>query len=76
MRRLIYFLIRRRLKIGLLEPFTFVGQKEHCFYFFEKCRLVKIRFYHDLPFYEESRISLKFILSDECKISRLNPKRR
>lgn len=63
-KRLIIFLIRKRLKIGKYEEFQFTNQKSSAVYFFTETQVIK--YWHGVM--EPSRVSLNWLLDDECEI--------
>ena len=67
MRRLIVFLIRRRLGLRAYEPFQFVGQKSNAIYCFTDSGLMKMWRNH----IEKSGVSLNWLLDDECEIRKV-----
>lgn len=70
MRRLILFLIRRKLGIKKYENFKFNNQKsKNNFYFFYDFGLLKADV--DCDTLRDSHVSLAWLLSDECKIIKL-----
>lgn len=70
MRRLIIFLVRRKLGLKLFEPFRFANQKSEVnSYFFDKNHLWKLDI--DNAQVYESHVSLNYILSNECHIEKL-----
>lgn len=66
MRRLIIFLIRKKLGLKEYDDFRFVNQKSEAVYYFNERELVKIEYGLIAP----SNVSLNWLLSDECKITR------
>lgn len=67
-KRLIIFLIRRRLGLKKCEHFVFVNQKSptDCYYFM-KDKIIKVEGSRCIP----SSVSLNWLLDDECKIKKL-----
>lgn len=67
MKRLILFLIRRKLHVMLYEPFRFNNQKSHYdFYYITNDAVMK---YHYLACRTvESNVSLNWLLNKNCKI--------
>ena len=63
-KRLIIFLIRKRLGVEKLERFQFTNQKSDAVYYFTKDRVTKLWHGHVEP----SRVSLNWLLDDECEI--------
>ena len=66
MRRLVIFLIRKRLGLKKYENFTFVGQKSDAVYYFTECSVMKR--WHDQT--TLSSVSLNWLLDKDCKISK------
>lgn len=69
MKRLIIFLIRRRLGLRKGERFRFVNQKNDNIYYFTATRLAKIP--EDAGWVsrrEKSLVSLNWLLDDRCEI--------
>lgn len=66
MRRLIIFLIRKKLGLKEYSDFRFANQKSEAVYYFNERELVKIEYGLITP----SNVSLNWLLSDECKITR------
>lgn len=64
MKRLVIFLIRKRLGVGLCEQFQFANQKSNAVYWFTKEKVFK---YYD-GHVEPSGVSLNWLLDDECEI--------
>ena len=74
MRRLIIFLIRKRLGLKREEEFRFANQKsEYDYYFFSKNDLLKVCFipYDEKWHIEQSTCSLNWLLDDNCNIIKL-----
>ena len=67
-KKLIIFLIRRRLGLKKFERFTFFNQKSNTCYLFTDDSLIKI--FRDSRVAEKSNVSLNWLLSDECEIFR------
>lgn len=67
MKRIIIFLIRRRLGLKEYEPFQFAEQKSNAVYYFTEDGLKKA-WRGNL---EKSGVSLNWLLDDECKIKKL-----
>lgn len=66
MRRLIIFLIRKKLGLKEYSDFRFANQKSEAVYYFNERELVKI----ECGLITPSNVSLNWLLSDECKITR------
>lgn len=67
--RLIVFLIRKKFGLKKYEAFRFLNQKSYDIYFFDDCSLQKI--IGGYGAYKLSRVSLNFLLSNECHINKL-----
>ena len=69
-KRLIFFLVRKRLGLGLWEAFRFVNQKSNAIYFFTEDAVMKE--WHGSHkghlIQEKSGVSLNWLLDDECEI--------
>ena len=68
MKRLIVFLVRRRLGLKKYEIFQFANQKSDAVYYFTGDDVMKV--FHDVT--EPSSVSLHWLLDDECEIVRRN----
>lgn len=66
MKKLILYLIRKRLGLKKLEGFYFKGQKSNNYYFFTDDALIKI--WRNSGHTEKSHVSLNYLLSDEVVI--------
>ena len=66
MKRIIVFLIRKRLGLKKEQPFIFSNQRlKEEYYYFTKDMIMKHTFYgSDRP----SNVSLKWLLDDKCEI--------
>lgn len=68
MKRLIVFLIRRRLKLKKYERFQFTNQTDKTvWYYFESDRIVKS---YSNGYTVSSSVSLNWLLDDLCEIKR------
>lgn len=68
LKRLIIFLIRRRLGLKKYQRFRFVNQKSNVdFYYFTETRIEKWNGFAT----EKSNVSLNWLLDDECEIRTL-----
>lgn len=65
-RRLVIFLVRKKLGLKLFEPFRFVNQKTDAVYLFTKHELLK-----DEGVISAAGVSLNWLLHDECEIQKL-----
>lgn len=78
LRRLIIFLIRRKLKLKKYELFQFVNRKSLWNkYYFGKNYLFKIEYEDDNYSIEDikpANVSLNWLLSGECKIKKIGVK--
>lgn len=70
-RRLVLYLVRKKLGLKLYEDFKFENQKSYTEYYFTKKKLVKVVLTPENMHEEPSSVSLNFLLSDECKIVKL-----
>lgn len=66
MKRLIIFLIRKRLGLKKYECFQFVGQKSNAVYYFTEKSVMK-QWKGDATL---SNVSINWLLNDECKITK------
>jgi hypothetical protein len=64
LKRLIIFLIRKKLGLKEYEAFQFKGQKSNAFYYFTDDAVMK-SWYGNV---EKSRVSLNWLLDDECEV--------
>ena len=66
LRKLVIFLVRKRLGLKLYQKFKFANQKHSLdYYYFNKTHLIKVR--DDIQIWYPSSVSLNHLLSDECK---------
>lgn len=65
-KRLIFYLVRKRLKLRKYEPFKFVGQKSNAIYYFTEDAVIKAWRGN----VEKSSVSLNWLLDDDCEIVR------
>lgn len=70
MTRLILFLIRLKLGVKKYERFKFTNQKDDCHYYFDNWRLTKVTDKGTYISVRDSRVSLNWLLSPECKINK------
>ena len=68
MKRLITFLIRKRLGLKEYEPFQFTNQKSNAVYYFTEDAVIKAW----RGSVEKSGVSLNWLLDDECTILKLD----
>lgn len=76
MKRIIIFLIRKRLGLKKLEKFQFKNQKsKDNYYYFNGQNLMKYNVldsgYYSNTFVSESHVSLNWLLNDECEIVKI-----
>ncbi len=67
MRKIVIFLIRKRLGLKKYEKFQFVGQKTSAVYYFTESNLMK--YWRNQTML--SGVSLNWLLDNECKIERV-----
>lgn len=67
-KRIIVFLIRKRLGLKRREQFRFINQKSNAVYYFTSTQVMKA----DRSGTRESSVSLNWLLSDECAIEKVN----
>ena len=67
MKRLIIFLIRRRMGLKLFQGFRFDNQKSTAIYYFTPTGVMKAYDNEVKP----SNVSLNWLLCDKCRINRL-----
>ena len=68
-KRLIVFLIRRRLKLKKYQRFRFANQKTENVYYFTANRLIKIpEDKRPISRAEKSLVSLNWLLSEDCEV--------
>lgn len=67
MRRLVIFLIRKRLGLKKNEHFRFTNQKSEAAYFFTDYNLMKIEYGYIFL----SKVSINWLLDEECKVTKL-----
>lgn len=67
MKRLIIFLIRKKLGLKKNELFRFSNQREQSVYYFTDTNLMKIKY----GYADKSGVSLNWLLDDECKIEKM-----
>lgn len=66
-KKLILYLIRKKLGVKKFETFMFVGQKSPInFYYFDENNLLKVE--PDKGCTWKSHVSLNWLLDDKCKI--------
>ena len=67
MKRLIIFLVRKKLGLKKYQEFQFVNQKTNARYFFTSDSVMKM---HDSRL-DKSSVSLNWLLDDECQIIKM-----
>ena len=67
MRKIVIFLIRKKLGLKKYEKFQFVGQKTSAVYYFTETNLMK--YWRNQTML--SGVSLNWLLDNECKIERV-----
>ena len=67
MRKIVIFLIRKKLGLKKYEKFQFVGQKTSAVYYFTESNLMK--YWRNQTML--SGVSLNWLLDNECKIERV-----
>lgn len=67
MRRIILFLIRKKLKLKRFERFQFVGQKSNAVYYFTESHIMKL--WHGQT--SLSSVSINWLLDDDCVIKKV-----
>ena len=67
-KKLIIFLIRRKLGLRKYEGFQFTNQKNNCIYYFSDDALLRENPY---GYIRECHASLNFLISDECEIRKV-----
>lgn len=63
-KKFIFWLVRKRLRLKLREPFQFVNQKTNAIYYFTEDSIMKTW----RGIVEKSGVSLNWLLDDECEI--------
>lgn len=72
MKKLIVFLIRRRLGLKIGERFQFANQHSILeYYYFTDSALMKIKIHKGTSFHEHSGVALNWLLSDDCEIRKV-----
>lgn len=72
MKKLIIFLIRRRLRLEKYEEFQFSNQKTKNVYFFTETSLLKVQpLTNGHILMCESGVSLNWLLNKECRVNKL-----
>lgn len=66
-RRLVIFLVRRRLGLKKRQYFRFTNQKSNALYYFTSTQVMKVEPTHTRP----STVSLNWLLNDECSIEKI-----
>ena len=68
MRRLVIFLIRKKLHLKKYENFKFINQKSDAVYYFTESNVMK-RWHGQTML---SGVSVNWLLDDDCKIERVD----
>lgn len=68
MKKLVVYLIRKRLGLKRFETFRFKGQKTKTVYYFTDQRIVKV---HRGGVMAPSGVSLNWLIDDACEIERV-----
>ena len=71
LKRLILFLVRKRLELRVGQPFRFTNQKSDAIYFFSVYGLWKEIGNYPYAYPVASGVSLNWLLSDECEIEKI-----
>ena len=69
-KRLVFFIVRRKLGLKEREPFVFVGQKSNAIYYFTEDALMKAW----RGYIEKSGVSLNWLMDDSCEIQKCETK--
>lgn len=64
MKKLIIFLVRKRLGLKKNERFQFINQKSNAVYYFTDTEVRKVFLGEDYP----SSVSINWLLNEECEI--------
>lgn len=67
-KRIVIFLVRKRLKLKKYERFKFKNQKTDAVYWFTDTKVLKAEF--DIT--TRSGVSLNWLLNDKCEIERVD----
>lgn len=68
MRKIVIFLIRKKLGLKKYEKFRFIGQKSNAVYYFTECNLMK----HWRNQTMLSGVSVNWLLDQDCQIERVD----
>lgn len=71
MKRIIIFLIRKRLGLKKEQKFRFTNQKTKAIYYFTNESLIKTEYYPSGDIVCQSGVSLNWLLNDKCKIVKI-----
>ena len=63
-RRIVIFLIRKRLGVDCMQMFKFSNQKKEAYYWFTRDTLMKVENGVAMP----SNVCLNWLLDDKCKV--------
>ena len=69
-KRMIIFLLRKRLGVKKFEMFTFSNQKSNSMYYFGDVDIMRVDLEDGRV--EYSRVSLNWLLNDECKVTTID----
>lgn len=75
MKRIIIFLIRRRLGLKKYEFFQFDNQKSNATYYFSENSVIKQERMNNVTHVRPSSVSLNWLLDDSCTIKHLGVQR-
>jgi hypothetical protein len=71
-KKIVLFLIRKKLKLRELEPFQFANQKSlYDYYYFDTCGIIK--FDSIANQFVPAGVSLNWLLDDDCEIVKYEP---
>ncbi len=69
MKKLIIFLIRKKLKLRKKEMFRFINQNSgDDIYYFDSDELIEMKFRNDKYYKRPSNIGLNWLLSNRCEV--------
>ena len=67
-KKIVMFLVRKKMGLKIREPFQFVNQKTNAVYYFTEDAIMKAW----RGVVEKSGVSLNWLLDDECVIKKCN----
>lgn len=70
-RRLVIFLVRKKLGLKKFERFQFTNQKTDAEYYFSNHMVMKSVSINGVECLEPSSVSLNWLLDDDCEISKI-----